>query len=145
MKLENRKLIDAPPSIVWRVTENIERWPHWTPTMNSVTRLDDGPFDVGSTARIKQPGLPEAEWRVTALTRGESFTWEARVRGMHLVATHEMAPSGDGTLSVLRVDISGIAAVLLWPLIRISVRKALEKENAGLKAECETVDRSTVD
>ena len=137
MKLENRKQIDAAQSDVWSVTENIERWPQWTPTVDSVKRLDDGPFDVGSVALLKQPGLPATEWRVTAMTRGQGFTWEARSRGIRMVATHELVPTGIGTESILRIEMSGLAAILMWPLIRASVRKSLEQENAGLKAECE--------
>lgn len=137
MKLENHKQIDAPPAVVWAVTEDVERWPEWTPTVQSAQRLDDGPFDVGSKARIKQPGLPETEWTVTSLSRGNGFTWETRVRGMHLVATHALAPSGVGTNSTLHIEMSGVAAVLLWPLIRSSASKSLERENAALKAACE--------
>ncbi len=137
MKIENQKQIDAPQSIVWRVTEDIERWPQWTSSVETVKRLDDGPFDVGSTALIKQPGLPEAEWRVTALTQGDGFTWQTRIRGIRMVGTHELTPSGTGTKSVLRVEMFGIAAALLWPLIRSSAHKSLEQENTGLKAESE--------
>ncbi len=139
MKLENQKLIDAPPSLVWRVTENIERWPHWTPTVETVKRLDDGPFTVGSTALLKQPGLPEAEWCVTALRKGEGFTWETRVRGIRMVATHALEPVGAGTKSILRIEMTGLAAIVLGPLIRASARRSLEQENAGLKAESEAL------
>ncbi len=139
MKLENVVHIDAPQEVVWAVTEDIERWPEWTPSVESVTRIDHGQFDVGSAALIKQPGLPEAKWFVTAFTRGERFTWESRVRGIQMIATHEIRAAASGTQSVLRVEMSGLVAVLLWPLIRFSARRLLEQENAGLKDRCETV------
>jgi hypothetical protein len=60
-----------------------------------------------------------------------------------MVATHELIPVGTGTKSTLRIEMSGIAAVLLWPLIRASVQKSLEQENAGLKAECEALQASS--
>lgn len=142
MKLENEKTIAAAPAVVWGVTVDIEHWPEWTPTVESVVRLDEGPFDVGSTARIKQPGLPEAVWRVTALEVGAGFTWETRVRGMRMVAAHELTPAGEGTKNTLRLEITGVVAVLLWPLIRRSVRRALEQENTGLKAACEAIVNS---
>lgn len=143
MKLENQKLIDAPMSIVWSVTEDVERWPQWTPTVQKVKRLDEGPFGVGSTALIKQPGLPEAKWRVTALTPGEGFTWETRIRGIHFVATHELRSSAAGTSSVLRIELFGVVATLLWPFIRGSARRSLEKEHASLKANCEALAASS--
>lgn len=143
MKLENVKHIDAPQSVVWRVTEDIDHWPRWTPTVVSVKRLDDGPFDVGSAALIKQPGLPEARWVVTQLTRGERFTWESRTRGIHTVAIHELTADGSGTQCLLRIEMSGVAAFLLWPLIRRTARRFLEQENAGLKKECEALEAAT--
>ena len=139
MKLENQKHIDAPKSIVWSVTEDVERWPEWTPTVESIKRLDEGPFTVGSTALIKQPGMSEAKWRVTALAVGEGFSWETSIRGIHIVATHEMSTADGGTQSVLRVETSGIVAVLMWPLIRVSAPRSLAQENAALKAHCEAL------
>ena len=140
--MENQKQIDAPKSTVWSVTEDVEGWTQWTPTVQTIKRLDEGAFDVGSKALIKQPGLPEAEWRVTALNPGDGFTWETRVRGIRMVATHEVKSSGTDTSNVLRIEMFGIIAALLWPFIRGSVRKSLEKENAGLKAKCEALATS---
>lgn len=137
MTLENGINIDAPQSAVWNIMTDIERWPEWTPTVKEVQRLDTGPFDRGSSARIKQPGLPVATWVVTELTPGERFTWESRIRGLRLIATHELATQEGGTRSLLRITMSGLVARVLWPLIRFSARRSLERENAGLKARCE--------
>jgi len=135
--LEDSIHIAAPADIVWAVTEDVDRWPEWTPTMQSVRRVDDGPFDVGSSARIKQPGMPETTWTVTELVRGRRFTWSARTRGIHMRATHELAPDGAGTRNTLRVEMSGLLAAMLAPLLRGAVRRALRQENEGLKARCE--------
>lgn len=139
MKLEHATCINAPRSVVWSVTLDIERWPQWTPTVTSIERLDEGVFRRGSRALIKQPGLPAAEWVVTDLTPEERFTWESYVRGIHMIATHELTTQVAGTQSVLRLEMSGVVARLLWPLIRFSVRKSLQRENAGLKARCEAM------
>ena len=141
MIVENSILIEAPAQIVWDRTVEIERWPEWTPTVTSLKRLDDGPFRCGSAALIRQPGLPEARWVVTAMTPGEQFTWETRVRGMRMIATHKLSKEGAGTESVLRVELRGLVARLLWPLIRRTVSRSLERENAALKALCETFAR----
>jgi carbon monoxide dehydrogenase subunit G len=137
MKLENVIHIDATPEVVWAATEDIGRWHEWSPFVDSITRRDDGPFGVGSQASIKQQGLPEAIWRVTAFDRRHRFTWESRVRGIDMVATHEVHPDGDGTRSVLRIEMSGLAATLLAPLLHLLVTRSLKLENRGLKAFCE--------
>lgn len=137
MHLQNSAFIEAPQDVVWGVTENIERWPEWTPTMSSVERLNDGEFDVGSVALIKQPGLPRSKWVVTAMERGKRFVWECKVCGMRMKATHELSSRDLRTENTLRLEITGIAAALLWPICYFAARRALRLENIGLKKQCE--------
>lgn len=117
VKLESVIQIDAPPDVVWAVTVDLERWPEWTPTTQSVKRIDRGPLDIGSAAIVKQPGLPEARWVVSAITPGERVTRETRIRGIRMIATHQINATPTGAQSVLRVELRGLVARLLWPLI----------------------------
>ncbi|MFO0877620.1 MAG: SRPBCC family protein [Gemmataceae bacterium] len=141
MILDHAIFINAPKSVVWQVTIDIERWPQWTPTVKSLKRLDQGPFACGSASLIQQPGLPEAKWVVTSLIPEERFTWESRILGMRMIATHELSTEKTGTRNVLRVEVSGILANLLSPLLRSALRRALAQENADLKARCESLIR----
>lgn len=137
MTLEDSIDIAAPADVVWAVTEDVERWPEWTPTMRSVRRVDTGPLAVGSSARIKQPGMPETVWTVTELVRGERFAWGGRALGIRMRATHELERDGSGTRNVLRIEMAGFVAALLAPFLRPAARRALRQENEGLKARCE--------
>lgn len=142
MRVEDVIHVDASPEVVWAVTRDVERWPEWTPTVTSVTRVDRGAFGLGSVARIKQPLQPESEWVVTEFADGRRFAWETRRRGLRMTGTHEISPDGAGTTSVLRVEAQGAVAVLLWPLLRLAMRRALADENRGLKARCEEISRT---
>jgi hypothetical protein len=133
MTVEDTIHIEAAPDVVWRVTEAIERWPEWTPTVTSVVRVGQGPLVPGSSATIKQPGQPKAQWVVTELEPGRRFVWETKRRGMQIVATHEISPEGAGTRNALRVEARGLVTVLLGPILRLALRRALSVENAGLK------------
>ena len=109
--------IEAPAAQVWAVISDVERWPEWTPTVTSVRRLDDGPFGVGSRVEIRQPKLPKAQWTVTELEEGRSFTWEATGPGMRSIARHEVTPRDDGasiTLSVEQLGPMGAVAAVVW-------------------------------
>lgn len=137
MTLEDTIHIAALPDVVWAVTEDIERWPEWTPTVTAARRLDDGPFGIGSRARIKQPAQPETDWTVTEYVHGERFTWESGRHGLRMAGSHRIWRDESGTFNTLRLEASGVVAALFWPLLRVAIRRALEAENRGLKARCE--------
>jgi uncharacterized membrane protein len=132
MRIDHALEIQASSQEVWSVLIDVERWPEWTPTMETVRRLDDGPFRLGSSASIKQPQLPEAVWRVTAFTPGRQFTWETHVRGMRMIGSHELVDSPAGCTSRLMLEVSGLLAWILWPLVRRNSRRAMETENSRL-------------
>jgi uncharacterized membrane protein len=114
---ETSSHIDAPAQQVWEVIFDVARWPEWTPTIDSVERLEDGPFRVGSRAVVRQPKLPKASWEVTEVVDGRSFTWEAKGPGMKTIARHEVVPDATGsavTLSIEQTGPMGAVAGLVW-------------------------------
>lgn len=139
MRLENTIAIAAPPELVWSVSQDIERWPEWTSTVTAASRLDNGPFGLGSVALLKQPTQPEATWTVTEFVPGERFSWETRRPGLHFVGSHHVIPEGGATRNELRVDAHGVLSILLWPVLWLGIRKAIADENRGLKARCEAL------
>jgi hypothetical protein len=137
LRVSNVIRVDAPAEVVWAVTVDIERWPEWVPAVSAVTRLDDGPLEHGSVARLEQPMQAPALWAVTVLESARRFAWESRRRGLRFVATHDLLPDGSATTSTLTVEASGVIALLLWPLLRIAVGRAIAAENQALKHRCE--------
>lgn len=136
MRIEDEIRIAAPPETVWRVTTDVERWPEWTPTVTRVRRIDAGPLAVGSAVEIRQPAMPAVIWTVTELAPPRRFAWEGRLRGLRMVATHELSPDGSGTRNRLSIELTGPLAPLLGPLLRWSVGRALRRENRGLRTRC---------
>lgn len=70
MRVENSIHIDASLEKVWAVTQDVESWPVWTPTVTSVRLVSEGGLRRGAIARIKQPLQPESEWHVTEFIAG---------------------------------------------------------------------------
>jgi len=138
MELEVSVEVAAPAAKVWAVLAAVERWPEWTASVTSVRRLDGGELAVGSRARIRQPGLPAAAWRVTALEPGRYFEWEARSPLLRTIAGHRVGASVSGGSAVrLSLRQTGPLSWLLgfW-LAKVS-RRYVEVEAQGLRRRCE--------
>jgi hypothetical protein len=117
---------------------NIEHWQNWTSTITSVHRLDSGPFAIESRARVRQPKLMPAEWRVTELDAQRGFTWVTTNPGFQITARHyaeEREPSGSSVTLSLRFD--GPLGSLVGRFYRNLNERYLATEARGLKARCE--------
>jgi uncharacterized membrane protein len=137
MRYDSTVTIEAPADVVWRLTVDVTNLPALTPTMTRVVRLDPGPMRIGSQARIKQPGQPEAVWTVTRLEEGREFVWRTRRMGLTMTASHLVERLGDGSRNTLTLDVDGRGAGLFGRFFGRSIRKALETENSGFRKRAE--------
>lgn len=130
--------IIAPQDRVWAVWMDIEQWPAWNPVVNRVTRLDPGPFTVGSRTKILQPRLMPAVWRVTELDEPAGvFTWVTSRPGVTVTATHLVDNIGYGYRVTLLLTYSGFLGAFLALSLKRLNWDYLTKEAAGLRQRCE--------
>jgi hypothetical protein len=129
--------IAAPPERVWPIMRDGTRWPEWTPTVTKIVLLDQGPLRVGSRARIHQPKLPPALWRVTHLEEGRSFTWVSKSPGSLVTASHSVEPCAAGSRVSLSIRFDGLLAGLLARMTRNLNLRYLDLEAEGLTARAE--------
>ena len=137
MLIENKLEIYAPQDRIWQATIDIESWPKWSPAMETIKREDTGEFKSGSSALIKQKGMPETRWTVTEINAGNSFTWKGKALGINMTATHTLTPGEGAVTSLLRIEMEGLLITLLGPFMKLLVSKSLKEENQGLKQFCE--------
>ncbi len=130
--------IDAPPEKVFAILCDVERWPEWTSTMISVRRLESGPFALGSSARVRQPKLPPAVWRVSEFEDRRNFTWTSRSPGLRMTAGHTIEPKGAGSRVVLSFELSGFIAPLVSRLYGGLIERYIVTEAQGLKKRSES-------
>ncbi|HEX3397623.1 MAG TPA: SRPBCC family protein [Steroidobacteraceae bacterium] len=130
--------IDAPPEKVFAVLCDVERWPEWTPTMVSVQRLDRGPLAIGSSAKVRQPKLRAAIWRVTELQEGRNFTWTSQSPGLRMTAGHLVEPKGAGSHVELTFEVSGWIAPLMSRLYGGLIEHYVATESQALKQRSES-------
>ena len=103
--------IPAPPSVVWSVMADAERWPEWTPSIARVNNLSAEPLQVGSRVRVHQPKLPPARWRVTKFSPGAGFTWVSVASGVRVTARHDVQGNVGGCLVTLSIQYEGCGAL----------------------------------
>ena len=133
MYREHSTVISAPPSVVWRLTTDVERWPSFMPTVQAVTLLEPGPLHVGSSARVKQPGQSAAVWTVSTITPETEFTWETRRMGLRMIGRHLLAPDGDGTRNTLSIEVTGRGAGIFAAFFGGMIARVIQRENEAFR------------
>jgi uncharacterized membrane protein len=137
MRFEHSTTINAPAERVWAVFSDVARWPEWTPTVDSVERLDEGALRVGSRTRIRQPKLPVAVWEVTELKDGEYFEWVSRGPGIKTTGGHRVISTPQGTVVTASVVQEGPLGWLFGKLYAGLTKRYIAQETAGLKKATE--------
>lgn len=138
MRHEVTTRVDAPADVVWQTISVVEKWPEWTPTMESVRRHDKGELTVGSSAEVRQPKQPVRRWTVTELTPGRAFRWTASGPGVRFTADHEVTTGADGEVAAtLAFAVSGPLAPVVALLGGRTIRRMVDTEAGALKSWCE--------
>ncbi|MEP6799697.1 MAG: SRPBCC family protein [Lapillicoccus sp.] len=131
--------IDASPEEVWEVWTDVVAWPRWNSSVRSLTRLDPGKFGRGSKARLQQPQLPPAVWRVTEWEPYATWVWVASQTGLSTTATHRIEDLGDGRCRVTAsAQHTGLLARLVGAVTGGVTRTLVSRELADLKTQCES-------
>ncbi|MET0417620.1 MAG: SRPBCC family protein [Actinoplanes sp.] len=138
MRFEADTEIAADADQVWAVLTDVQRWPEWTASVSRVERGEPGPLAVGATARLTQPKLRPAVWRVVELTDGREFTWASDAPGVHTRGEHLLRPLPGGRTRVeLAIAQSGPLATPVGWLYGGLLRRYLRLEADGLRRRCE--------
>ena len=103
--------------------------------------MDDGPFAVGSRAKVRQPKLLPAIWQVVELDN-QSFTWVTRTSGAQITAGHSVEARQDGSHVTLTLRFSGLLAPLIARLYGKRCQQYLDLEAEGLRKRCERCSTS---
>jgi uncharacterized membrane protein len=139
MRFDEQVTIDVGSDRVWSVYADVERWPEWTASIETVEFVHGHRVEVGARVRIQQPKLPVAVWEVTEVIPGRSWTWVAKAPGVRTTAVHAVEPLGPGSTEVHQSVIqAGVLGALLGRVWARLTREYLAMEAAGLKARSES-------
>jgi len=128
--------IPAPARVAWSVISDVERWSEWTSSISRVKLLSSGPLQLGGRARVHQPRLLPAYWRVTEWRPGTGFTWVSVAPGLRVTARHYAENSGSGCRVTLSIHYEGLLGTLVARWVGSLNDRYLAMEAAGLEARC---------
>jgi Polyketide cyclase / dehydrase and lipid transport len=126
--IEVRRSTRARTEDLWALLSDLDNWAGMLPTMQQVTRVDDGPIGPGGRFEVQQPGLPKAVYEITHWQPGRAFTWVSSAIGVRTTASHRLEPEPDGTGLTLSIDWSGPLAWIARLLAGSKARRMVEQE-----------------
>lgn len=134
MEFSSVRTLDVPIERAWQLQLAHHEWAKRIPHFDKVQRVGDpgAAFGVGSKALITQSGLGTVEWTVVEFEGSgddRHYAWTGKVRGMRFEGRHRVATvDADHSTMTLGVTGSGLLLTLLGPMIRGTMRKALDAE-----------------
>lgn len=134
VRAETQTRIAAPPSIVWDVLTDLERWPDWNPDVRSLKL--EGPLAVGTTFRWKS-GLASIRSTIRVLEPRRIIAWSGEAAGIRAVHVWRISADRAGTLVWTGETFEGILSVLFRRRLARRLAEALDQGIVALRAECE--------
>src|SRR5436189_5216139 len=83
-----------------------------------ILNLKNFNFKMGGKAKVIQPKLSPAVWKITEIKEDKSFTWEAKILGVTVIGDHILESSSRGTIAKSILTYKGFLASVLCAISR---------------------------
>jgi uncharacterized protein YndB with AHSA1/START domain len=113
----------APAAAVWALWSDPKRWPEWNDGIREAEL--EGPFEVGTVARIKFKGGGKMMFTITELEEERLFVDTAKLPGARLSHEHRIEPGQDGITIHNRFVLKGPMSRLYVLMMGRSLKKAV--------------------
>jgi uncharacterized protein YndB with AHSA1/START domain len=136
-KTERSTDIAKPREEVFRYLFEPDLVPQWTTGLEGYERLDSGPLGRGARfrERLEVSGQKvDTELEVTAYDPPRSAESRAEIRGIDVISTYDLQPSGAGTRLTQTIEAKGggLKGRVLIPVIQPHLERKLEADLAAL-------------
>jgi uncharacterized protein YndB with AHSA1/START domain len=136
-KTERSTDIAKPPGEVFPYLFEPDLVPQWTTGLEGYERLDSGPLGRGARfrERLEVSGQKvDTELEVTAYDPPRSAQSRAEIRGIDVISTYDLQPSGAGTRLTQTIEArgGGLKGRVLIPVIQPHLERKLEADLAAL-------------
>lgn len=107
--------ITALPQQVWKIWEDVKNWNTWDAGLEF--SLIDGPFQTGTTGKLKPKRGPLVRTKLIKVDPMKMFVDEALLPGTKIIISHLMRRRGDKTYATHRIEMKGALSWLFAFLI----------------------------
>ena len=101
----------APIETLWSVYADVACWSRWADDI--VWARLEGPFQAGSSGRIRYRGTPPLRFKVVSVEAPRSYITEVPLPLARLTFDHRLTGTEDGTRIVERISFGGPLSGLL--------------------------------
>jgi hypothetical protein len=122
----------APIETLWSLYADVARWSRWADDI--VWAKLDGPFQAGSSGRIRYRGAPPLRFTVVTVEARRSYITEVPLLLARLTFDHRLTATEDGTRIVERISFSGPLSGLLGRIQGPRIKRSWPTAMARLDA-----------
>ena len=135
--------VNRPIEDVWAFVSDVRNMERWVTGVSDARQSTDGPLATGSTveSQYQYAGKThDVKYGVTALEAASRLTLKATSGPFPFVWSVELRRANGGTLVRNTVDagadsfFTGVTFLLLWPLLRLGMKRGIRKDLERLKA-----------
>lgn len=134
--MKHTKETSATPSQVWQVLQDVENWKSWDHELEESTI--EGPFQAGSTGRVKLKNGPHLKTILTYVEPLKVFVQEAKLFLAKAVMTHIIAQVDGKTYVTFQTEIQGSLALFYTWLLGYSIRQKIPVEMKEMLKKAES-------
>ena len=131
----------ATPTAVWQVWEDVNNWNTWDHGVESSTI--NGPFEAGTTGKLKPKGGPSVNTTLTKVERLNMFLVESKLPLTKTIVSHYLTEDRGKTLVTHKVEMTGLLSFLFSFLIGRKMQKNLPQEMIAMVKKAESLDASS--
>lgn len=141
--VEDRIEIAASPEVLWTCFADLNKWPHWFPSLVEMEWIAGVPWTMGAqfrqTVRFGFPlGKVTGTATITEVSAVPYIAWEGKIAGMEAIHGFRFDATVGGTQVLSRHEFYGSLALLArFLFITRRVHKIYQAALEGLKAYVE--------
>lgn len=113
----------ASPSAVWEVWRDVENWKTWDSGVEY--SFIDGPFETGTTGRLKPKGGLAVQMTLTQVEKERLFVDEAKLPLGQIVVSHHLTHNEANLVVTHQIEIKGPLTFVYAYLIGKEIKKTL--------------------